>query len=165
MIHIIVNYCNSISISCYGTESQNRKYSSFLFCAWTAWTNSHRIKTYIRSTRASNRCHAMIRNDWWSKCWRHGPSQCAYESYYPLDVRHFEYFQGGECLSNAHWLGTWRQHFDDELQLRQNHWKIIHRKKQEVGLLRSLFCGTVAWRLQNRMKVWVATCKHCFEIK
>jgi hypothetical protein len=22
----------------------------------------------------------------------------------PLDVRHFEYYQGGECLSNAHWL-------------------------------------------------------------
>ena len=21
---------------------------------------------------------------------------------------------GGECLSNAHWLGPWRQHFDDE---------------------------------------------------
>jgi hypothetical protein len=30
------------------------------------------------------------------------------------DVRHFEYFQGGECLSNAHWLGPWRQHFDAE---------------------------------------------------
>jgi hypothetical protein len=40
----------------------------------------------------------------------------------PLDVRHFEYYdQGGECLSNAHWLGPWRQHFDDELRLRQNH--------------------------------------------
>ena len=23
--------------------------------------------------------------------------------------------RGGECLSNAHWLGPWRQHFDDEL--------------------------------------------------
>jgi hypothetical protein len=21
---------------------------------------------------------------------------------------------GGKCLSNAHWLGPWRQHFDDE---------------------------------------------------
>jgi hypothetical protein len=38
-----------------------------------------------------------------------------------LDVRHFQYFQGGECLSNAHWLGPWRQHFDDELRLCQNH--------------------------------------------
>jgi hypothetical protein len=47
----------------------------------------------------------------------------------PLDVRHFEYFQGGECLSNAHWLGP-SHHFDDELRLRQN-----HRKNQEVGLL------------------------------
>ena len=43
----------------------------------------------------------------------------------PLDVRHFEYFQGRECLSNAHWLGSWRQRFDDELRLRQNHWKIL----------------------------------------
>jgi hypothetical protein len=43
----------------------------------------------------------------------------------PLDVRHFEYFQGGEYLSNAHWLGPWRQHFDDKLRLRQNDWKII----------------------------------------
>ena len=23
---------------------------------------------------------------------------------------------GGECLLNAHWLGPWRQHFDDESQ-------------------------------------------------
>jgi hypothetical protein len=48
----------------------------------------------------------------------------------PLDVRHFEYFQGGECLSNAHWLGLWRQHFDDELRLRQNHWKIVGTTKK-----------------------------------
>jgi hypothetical protein len=48
----------------------------------------------------------------------------------PLDVRHFEYFQGGACLSNAHWLGPWRQHFDDELRLRQNHWKIIGKTKK-----------------------------------
>jgi hypothetical protein len=31
----------------------------------------------------------------------------------------------GEYLSNAHWLGPWRKHFDDELRLRQNRWKII----------------------------------------
>jgi hypothetical protein len=38
---------------------------------------------------------------------------------HPLDVHHFEY-----------WLGPWRQNFDDELRLRQN-----HRKNQEVDLL------------------------------
>ena len=54
---------------------------------------------------------------------RHGPSQCAF------DIRHFEYYQGGECLSNAHWLGPWRQHFDDELRLHQNNWKIIGKTK------------------------------------
>jgi hypothetical protein len=49
----------------------------------------------------------------------------------PLDVCQFEYFQGGgECFSNAHWLGPWRQHFDDELRLRQNHWKIIGKNKK-----------------------------------
>jgi hypothetical protein len=29
----------------------------------------------------------------------HVPSQCAYERHSPLDVRRFEYYQGGECLS------------------------------------------------------------------
>jgi hypothetical protein len=50
----------------------------------------------------------------------------------PLDVCHFEYYQRGECLSNAHWLGPWRQHFDDELRLRQNHWKIIGKTKKST---------------------------------
>jgi hypothetical protein len=43
----------------------------------------------------------------------------------------------GEYLPNAHWLGPWRQHFDDELRLRQNHWKIIEKTKK------SGFCGMV----------------------
>jgi hypothetical protein len=65
----------------------------------------------------------------------------------PLDVRHFEYFQGGECLSNAHWLGPWRQHFDDELRLYTPKSLENHRKNQEVGLLCSLFCdhGFTFW--------------------
>jgi hypothetical protein len=71
-----------------------------------------------------------------SKCWCHGPSQCAYERHYPPGRRPFLIFSGGECLSNVHWLGPWRQHFDDELRLCQN-----HRKNQEVRLLCSLFCG------------------------
>ena len=50
----------------------------------------------------------------------------------PLDVRHFEYYQGDKCLSNAHWLGPWRQHFDDELRLRQNHSKIIGKTKKSA---------------------------------
>ena len=41
----------------------------------------------------------------------------------PLDVHHFEYYQGGECLSNAHWLGPWRQHLMTNYGLRQNHRK------------------------------------------
>jgi hypothetical protein len=53
--------------------------------------------------------------------------------------RHFEYYQGGECLSNAHWLGPWRQHLMTNYGLRQN-----HRKNQEVCLLCTLFCGVAA---------------------
>jgi hypothetical protein len=37
----------------------------------------------------------------------------------------------------AQWLGPWRQHFDEELRLRQNHWK-----NQEVWLLYSLYSVT-----------------------
>jgi hypothetical protein len=59
----------------------------------------------------------------------------------PLDVHHFEYYQVGECLSNAHWLGPWRQHLMTNYGLRQNHRKNIG-KTQEVGLLCTLFCAT-----------------------
>ena len=40
---------------------------------------------------------------------------------------------GGECLSNAHWLGPWRQHFDDES------WR---GRVTRVDLLCTLFCDT-----------------------
>jgi hypothetical protein len=55
-----------------------------------------------------------------------------------LDIRHFEYYQGGECLSNAHLLGPWRQHLMTNYGLRQN-----HRKNQEVGLGCTLFCDSI----------------------
>ena len=41
---------------------------------------------------------------------------------------------GGECLSNAHWLGPWRQHFDDES------WR---GSVTRVDLLCTLFCAQV----------------------
>jgi hypothetical protein len=49
-----------------------------------------------------------------------------------LDVHHFEYYQGGECLSNAHWLGPWRQHVMTNYGLRQNHRKIIGKTKKSA---------------------------------
>ena len=52
------------------------------------------------------------------------------EEAFPLDVCHFEYYQGGECLPKTHQPGPWRQHFDDELRSRQNHWKIIGKTKK-----------------------------------
>ena len=60
----------------------------------------------------------------------HGPSQCTYKRHYPLDVCHFEYFKRGKCLSNVHC--PWNQHFDDELQLRENHMKIIGKTKKST---------------------------------
>jgi hypothetical protein len=48
-------------------------------------------------------------------------------------------------LISALAIGPWRQHFDDELRLRQNHWK-----KQEVGLLYSLY-SVIASCLQYRV--------------
>ena len=47
----------------------------------------------------------------------------------PLDIHHFEYYQGGECLSNAHWLGPWRQHLMTNYGLRQNHRKLNHSRR------------------------------------
>jgi hypothetical protein len=67
---------------------------------------------------------------------------------YPLDIRHFEYFQGGECLSNAHWLGLWRQHFDDELRLRQNHWKIVQKKMYD------LLCSEYSCKIRVAISFW-----------
>jgi hypothetical protein len=39
-------------------------------------------------------------------------------SIHPLDIRHFEYYQGQgvNASDKRHWLGPWRQHFDDELR-------------------------------------------------
>ena len=34
----------------------------------------------------------------------HHPSQCAYERHPPLDVCHFEYYQGVNASHKAHWL-------------------------------------------------------------
>jgi hypothetical protein len=62
-----------------------------------------------------------------------------------LDVRHFEYYQGGECLSNAPWLGPWRQNFSVTPKSLEN-----HRKNQKVGLLYDLLCGhTVTYLSAN----------------
>jgi hypothetical protein len=33
---------------------------------------------------------------------------------HPLILFKMADVQGGECPSNVHWLGPWRQHFDDE---------------------------------------------------
>jgi hypothetical protein len=87
----------------------------------------------IQKVNSSNRCHGMTRHE---IAYAMVLASALMGGISPLDVRHFEYYQrgggggGGECLSNAHWLGQWRQHFDDELRLRQNHWKIIGKTKQ-----------------------------------
>ena len=56
----------------------------------------------IQKVDSSNRYHAMIHHQ---NADAMGLSSALMRGITPLDVRHFEYFQGGECLSNAHWLG------------------------------------------------------------
>jgi hypothetical protein len=94
---------------------------------------------------SSNRCHAMTHQNadamvLASARLRGIPP--------PLVVRLFNIIRGGECLSNAHWLGPWGQHFDDELRLRQNHWKIIGKTKK------SGFC--VVYSVSQASFFWAA---------
>jgi hypothetical protein len=58
----------------------------------------HRIKTHIRSTqpKTRNRCHVMIRHQNADAMFR---ASALMRGIHPLDVRHFEYYQGGECVS------------------------------------------------------------------
>jgi hypothetical protein len=41
-------------------------------------------------------------------------SACLRGIHPPLIIFKMADVRGGECLSNVHWLGPWRQHFDDE---------------------------------------------------
>ena len=101
-------------------------------CLHSSRAYNHRIKTYcIQKVDSSiNHYHAMIHHQ---NADAMVLASALMRGITPLDVRHFEYFQGGECLSNTHWLGPWRQHFDDELRfICQNHWKIIRKTKKSV---------------------------------
>jgi hypothetical protein len=68
----------------------------------------HRISP--RSARqkvdSSNRCHAMIHRQ---NADAMVLASARLRGIPPLDVCHFEYYQGGECLSNAHWLRPWHR--------------------------------------------------------
>jgi hypothetical protein len=77
---------------------------------------------------SSNRCHAMIHQNADAMVL----ASARLRGIPPLDVHHFEYYQGGECLSNAHWLGSWRQHLMTNYGLRQNHRKIIGKTKKSA---------------------------------
>ena len=108
------------------TQNTVQKSISIVFCVSAIRHNSslgkyrkqkqsppwHRTKTHRRSIRVTAATSQPVR---------------AQEAF-PLDVCHFEYYQGGESLPKAHQPGPWRHHFDDELRSRQN-----HRKNQEVG--------------------------------
>jgi hypothetical protein len=65
----------------------------------------------------------------------------------PLDVRHFEYYQGGECLSYPHWLGSWRQHFDDKS------W----RGSGYAFLAESTFCVSLFCDLGHKLTIYDLT--------
>jgi hypothetical protein len=102
-------------------------------------------KVHRRSTRVT-----LPRHDSSSKCWRHGPSQCAFERHFPPGHPPFWILSGGECLSNAHWLGPWRQHLMTNYGLRQNHRKIIRKTKK------SAFCvpySVLRWRTRHSKRL------------
>jgi hypothetical protein len=76
---------------------------------------------------SSNRCHAMIHHQ---NADAMVLASARLRGIPPWTSAILNNYQGGECLSNAHRLGPWRRHFDDELRLPQNHWKIIGKTKK-----------------------------------
>jgi hypothetical protein len=88
----------------------------------------HRIR-HTEGRLEYNRCHAMIHHQ---NADAMVLASARLRGIPPLDVHHFEYYQGGECLSNAHWLGPCRQHLMTNYGLRQNHRKIIGKTKKSA---------------------------------
>jgi hypothetical protein len=80
----------------------------------------------IQKVDSSNCCHAMIRHENTDAM----VLVSALMRGIPPGLPPFWILSGGECLSNAHRLGPWRQHFHDELRLRQSHWKIVGKTKK-----------------------------------
>ena len=73
----------------------------------------------IQKVDSSNRYHAMIHHQ---NADATVPASALMRGITPLDIRHFEYFQGvNASQTRALAISPWRQHFDDELRLRQNH--------------------------------------------
>jgi hypothetical protein len=62
------------------------------------------------------------------------------EAFTPLKIFKNGKHLGGECPSQAHWLGTWQVHFDDE-SLRIMAWRRLHSVGWVGLLIRSLFCA------------------------
>jgi hypothetical protein len=77
------------SYKCEATNVAGRKLSNPAVITSTGqWNQNHRIETI----QTRNRRHAMIRH-------QNARIQHAYERRLPpLNARHFQYFQGGECL-------------------------------------------------------------------
>ena len=113
----------------------------------------HRIETHRRSTQPKkrNRCHAIIRHQnadamiLASALMRGIPPP---HTPPPLDVRHCEYYQGGDAshkrTGQNHGVSILMTNYG-HLRLRQN-----HRKNQEVGLLYSLYSVTVCCKSVTR---------------
>jgi hypothetical protein len=58
---------------------------------------------HIQKVNSSNCYHAMIHHQ---NADTMGLASALMRGITPLDIRHFKYFQGGECLSNVHQLAT-----------------------------------------------------------
>jgi hypothetical protein len=122
------------------------------FGDWIVWlsvqrngTISHGIKTHRRSTRVTADTPWFIIKMLtpWSQPVRVWETS-------PPGRPPFWILSGGECLSNAHWLGPWPSAFWLRITVTPKSLE-NHRKNQEVWLLCSLFCDDMLvlkyWRL------------------
>jgi hypothetical protein len=115
----------NVGISGFFTESRDILETSLGFLQILQWALGHRIRYTEGWLLGFSYDFPMILS---SKCWRHGPSQRAFEMHSPppppppppLCVRYFEYYQGGIGISMTNY----------RLRLRQNHWKIIGKTKK-----------------------------------
>ena len=68
----------------------------------------------------------------------------------------------GECLSNAHWLGPWRQHLMTNYGLRQNHRKIIGKTKKSAFCVPYSVAETCAVRAWASFSTWTSRIVHIY---
>ena len=69
----------------------------------------------------------------------------------PLKIFEIADVQGGECLSQAHWLGTWRWHLDDESYCKSWRGTAVTLFWLSRPSVRFLFCASISIRVRARI--------------